>query len=55
MSETKTEVLSSEILADTSIIKMCGLVNDEMKTFKPTHIATAITYGADAHIEFQEV
>ena len=38
--------------------KFCSIAEDEeniLKTYKPTHVVTAITYGADAHIVFQKV
>ena len=38
--------------------KFCTIAKDDdniLETYKPTHVVTAITFGADAHVVFQEV
>ena len=35
---------------------ICIKATDEkLGSYKPTHVATSITYGANAHIEFDKV
>lgn len=59
MSETKTETLMPDIMNIPNSETFCKLALDEDEprfgTYKPTHVVSAITYGGDAHIEFNKV
>ena len=56
MSETRTETLDPEIgNAAGHFCEHQNVKDDVLDTYKPTHVVTAITYGGDAHIRFQQV
>ena len=58
--DTRTDTLSFDIMTNVSGgSPICELVvgetAEELGTFKPTHVVTAITYGGDAHFVFKKV